>query len=111
MAEQSGRILLVEDHLDTARVFSTLLTQDGFDVTAVPTLAEALSICQKQPYELLICDIQLPDGDGTSVLQATRKHCPDVAGIIVTGIDDDARRLAANNAGFSEYLVKPLDIW
>jgi two-component system response regulator YesN len=71
-------------------------------------LAEALSICQKGPYDLLICDIQLPDGDGTSVLQATRKHCPDVAGIIVTGFDDDARRSAANHAGFSEYLVKPL---
>lgn len=108
MTEQCGRILLVEDHVDTARVFSTLLTQDGFDVSTVPTLAEALSICQKGPYDLLICDIQLPDGDGTSVLQATRKHCPWVAGIIVTGFDDEPRRNAANLAGFSEYLVKPL---
>lgn len=108
MAEQGGRILLVEDHLDTARVFSTLLTQDGFSVSMVATLAEALIICQKGPYDLLICDIELPDGDGTSVLQATRKYCPGVVGIIVTGFDDDARRAAANSAGFAEYLVKPL---
>lgn len=108
MVAHDGRILLVEDHVDTARVFSTLLTQDGFDVTSVATLAEAMSICQKGSYDLLICDIQLPDGDGTSVLQATRKYCPGVAGIIVTGFDDEPRRQAANRAGFSEYLVKPL---
>lgn len=108
MSVQSGRILLVEDHLDTARVFSTLLTQDNFEVVTVATLADAMSLCTKGNYDLVICDIQLPDGDGISVLQATRKYCPEVAGIIVTGIDDEERRKAANLAGFSEYLVKPL---
>lgn len=108
MEAEGGRILLVEDHVDTARVFSALLTQDGYDVTIAPTLASALDICARGQFDLLICDVLLPDGDGTTVLQATRKNCPGVAGIIVTGFDEDARREAATRAGFAEYLVKPL---
>jgi DNA-binding response OmpR family regulator len=108
MEAEGGRILLVEDHVDTARVFSALLTQDGFDVTVAATLAAALDICARAEFDLLICDVLLPDGDGTTVLQATRKNCPGVAGIVVTGFDEDARRAAATRAGFAEYLVKPL---
>lgn len=108
MEAVGGRILLVEDHLDTARVFSALLRQDGFAVTVAPTFAEAISGCQKGCFDLLICDIELPDGDGTKVLQAARDQCLGVRGIIVSGFDDPARRQAADDAGFAEYLVKPL---
>lgn len=108
MNSSCGRILLVEDHVDTARVFSALLTQDGFSVTVASTLANALGCCRDGCFDLLICDLQLPDGDGTQALLAARNRSAGVAGIVVTGLDDAPRRQAAVDAGFAEYLVKPL---
>jgi DNA-binding response OmpR family regulator len=108
MGRNLGRILLVEDHAHTARVFSTLLTQDGYLVTIASTLAEGMKACESDSFDLLICDVRLPDGDGIGLLQAAREHCRAVAGIVVSGFDESERRAAAKAAGFLEYLVKPL---
>jgi two-component system CheB/CheR fusion protein len=108
MSANQGRILLVEDHADTARVFSTLLSQDGFDVTVAGTLAEGLKACETGSFDLLVCDVRLPDGDGIELLFKVREHCPDVAGIVVSGYDETEIRAAAKAAGFLEYLLKPL---
>lgn len=108
MEAKGGRILLLEDHADTARAFSMLLAQDGFHVTLAGTLEEALKVCADGTFDLLVCDVQLHDGNGISMLQAARKHCPDVRGIVVTGYDEPEQREAARQAGFLEYLVKPL---
>jgi two-component system response regulator AtoC len=108
MQAKGGRILLVEDHADTARAFSMLLMQDGFQVTLAETLEEALKTCAQGSFDLLICDVRLKDGNGIDVLQATRKHCPEIRGIVVTGYDEPEPRESARWAGFQEYLVKPL---
>jgi CheY-like chemotaxis protein len=108
MEVKSGRILLIEDHADTARAFSMLLMEDGFQVEVARTLDGALKICADGAFDLLICDVRLHDGNGISALQAARKHCPDIRGIVVTGYDEPEQREAARQAGFREYLVKPL---
>lgn len=108
MSVNQGRILLVEDHADTARVFSTLLEQDGFDVTIAGTLAEGMKACETSSFDLLVCDVRLPDGDGIELLSKARGQCRGVAGIVVSGYDDTEVRAAAQSAGFREYLVKPL---
>jgi len=56
----------------------------------------------------MICDIHLPDGDGVTALQVARETCPDVAGIVVTGHDQPEFRETARQAGFQNYLIKPL---
>jgi two-component system CheB/CheR fusion protein len=108
MSANLGRILLVEDHADTARVFAMLLSQDGFEVTVAGTLADGMSVCENASFDLLICDVRLPDGDGIGLLEQVRRHCRDIAGIVVTGFDDAGQRSAAQDAGFLEYLIKPL---
>jgi two-component system chemotaxis response regulator CheY len=102
-------ILLVEDHQDTANAFARMLRRDGYDITVAPTAAAALGLCGKQGFDLLICDINLPDGDGSEILKAARQFHPQTLGIIVSGHDEPAHLQAALDAGFAKIFLKPID--
>ena len=102
-------ILLVEDHPDSANVFARMLRKKGYVVTLASRVAEAREVLTQKPFDLLICDIQLPDGKGTSVLGEARARYPHIAAIVVSGHEDQENRSEASNAGFAEFFVKPID--
>ena len=102
------RILYVEDHADTAAVFSRLLCRDGFSVTVAATLAEARHLLNEQPFEVLVADIRLPDGDGWELGPlAARRGAVAVALTGYDGIGDVAR---SDTSGFVAHLVKPVTV-
>jgi CheY-like chemotaxis protein len=102
-------ILLVEDHADTANVFARMLRRDGFQVTIAATAASAAELCNQQCFDLLICDLQLPDGLGDKVLNAARVRSPGTKGIVVSGQDAPSRLAEARQLGFEDYFLKPID--
>ena len=104
------RILYVEDHADTAMVVGKMLAADGFGVTTVGTAAEALEACEREQFDLLLCDIGLPGRDGLQVMRQLREQYG-MRGIAFSayGHAEDVRRGLA--AGFSEYMVKPVQFW
>lgn len=104
-----GSILLVEDHQDTANAFARMLRRDGYAVTIATSAADAMSLCAGHAFDLLICDLELPDGDGSNLLRAARQSRPRTQGIVVSGHDDAARQEQARAAGFLQCFVKPLD--
>lgn len=63
----TARILHVEDDSDNRRVVAALLA-DSADVRSVSTLADARDLVQREPFDLMILDLDLPDGAGTSLL-------------------------------------------
>ncbi len=108
------RILLVEDHVDTARVMSKLLTRTGHRVEVAHTVADAARAADADRFDLLISDLGLPDGSGTDVVQGFRRthgmgsaERP-VGAIALTGFgaEDDVQR--TRSAGFDEHLTKPV---
>jgi len=103
------RILLVEDHPDTANVFARMLRRDGFDVSVATSCGQATRMCEQSPFDLLICDINLPDGDGVQVLSVARQTHPQTVGIIVSGHDEEAELARARAMGFSHCFLKPID--
>jgi CheY-like chemotaxis protein len=103
------RILLVEDHQDTANAFARMLRKDRYDVSIAGSAAEARELCQHAKFDLLICDISLPDGNGSEILKAARQCHPNTAGIIVSGHDEHAQLQQARDAGFAKIFLKPLD--
>jgi two-component system CheB/CheR fusion protein len=103
------RILLVEDHADTANVFARMLRRDGYDVSIATSCAQATRMCDQSTFDLLICDINLPDGDGAQVLTAARKTRPETVGIIVSGHEGQAELARARQVGFSHTFLKPID--
>ena len=85
------RILLVEDHDDTADAFSRLLERSGYDVTTAMTATDAVEIALREPFDLLVCDIGLPDFDGWEILGRILQERP-IRGIAVTGYGMAAER-------------------
>ena len=57
----------------------------------------------------MICDIELPDGNGADVLQAAREVHPQTVGMIVSGHDEAMHKERAQGAGFVRFFLKPLD--
>ena len=110
-AARTLRILLVEDHVDTARLMSRLLARLGHDVRTAGSVAEALPAAAAGPVDLVISDLGLPDGSGHDLMrQLHAGPLPGVPAIALSGygMDDDLRR--SREAGFRAHLTKPVDM-
>jgi CheY-like chemotaxis protein len=99
-------ILLVEDHSDTARMLDALLEGMGHAVRVASSVEEAVKCVIANRFDLLICDIGLPDGSGVSLLHGIRPFCdaPAIAFTAYSAEEDVARCL---RAGFDVHLGKP----
>jgi PAS domain S-box-containing protein len=106
---RSFRVLVVEDHADTARTLTRFLTMSGYTVKMAGTAAEALELASLESFDIILSDIGLPDMTGYELMKQIRSRSP-MKGIAISGygMDEDVRR--SQDAGFSEHLVKPLDI-
>jgi PAS domain S-box-containing protein len=103
------RILFVEDHADSAEIFTMLLQELGYKVDSCTTVAEALKLANENRFDLLISDIGLPDGSGIDLLRAIRQHStfPAIA-LTGYGMDNDVARY--RQEGFNGHLTKPVDM-
>lgn len=108
--EGSLRILLVEDHEDTGRVLMRLLKNSGHVVDYAASVKAALEIFGRNPCDLLISDLGLPDESGLELMRKLHAIQPDLPGICLSGygMEDDLR--ACREAGFTEHLTKPVDL-
>src|SRR5207244_3041904 len=107
------RILLVEDHEDTARVMARLLRGYCYDVTTANDVASALRLAGSEPFDLVISDLGLPDGSGLDLMRhLLHERRDDVAikGIALSGYGMEADRQRSREAGFAEHLTKPVDL-
>ena len=102
------RILLVDDHHDTALAMRRLLERLGYRITIANTLADAMESYRQHPVDLVISDIGLPDGSGLELIRQLNAHRP-VTGIALSGfgMEDDVRK--SKEAGFYEHLTKPVN--
>jgi CheY-like chemotaxis protein len=103
------RILLVEDHVDTAAALAELLAAMGHDVTVAATVASALAAAARQGFDFVVSDIGLPDGTGHELMRELvgRYHLRGVA-VSGYGMEEDRRRSLAS--GFALHLTKPISV-
>jgi DNA-binding response OmpR family regulator len=108
-AGRPPHVLLVEDDADTAELLRILLGRHGFAVTVAGSVGTALAAAGAGPVDVLVIDLQLPDGSGHDLLRRLRKdgHVPAIA---LSGLDGEANIDDARAAGFDEYLGKPVSI-
>jgi len=108
-SSQKLRLLIAEDHADTARALSRLLTRSGYLVETAPNMAAAVELAKGGSFDLVISDLGLPDATGYELMQ---KMCGLglTKGIAMSGygMDEDLRK--SREAGFSEHLVKPVNV-
>ena len=102
------RILLVEDHQDTRRTLSRLLTHFGHNVVAAGNVEAAMDIMGSDNIDVVLCDIGVPDGSGYEVAaQARAKGHIKAVALTGFGTEEDFRR--SKEAGFDFHLVKPIN--
>ena len=104
---KGGRILFVDDHLDTNAALKILLERRGYHVTTAASVASGLELARKEEFDLLVSDIGLPDGDGTDLLRMILKERP-MKAIAVSGYSTDADVEKSRSAGFQHHLKKPI---
>jgi len=109
-AETPLHILLVEDHADTGRAMSRLLTRAGHTVEFAENAANAMALFQLRHFDLLISDLGLPDESGLDLMRKLRYQRPGLVGICLSGYgtEDDLRD--CREAGFTEHITKPVDM-
>jgi PAS domain S-box-containing protein len=107
--DRSRRLLLVEDHRDTLQVMTTTLTRIGYRVATATNVAEALRLIDREPFDLLVSDIGLPDGTGLDIM-CHAKQAHQLKGIALSGFSAEEDQLRSKQAGFSEHLTKPVDL-
>ena len=102
------QVLLVEDHLDTARVLGRILKNAGFDMSHAASVAEARALAAGRRFDLLISDVGLPDGSGLDLMKALR-DAQGLKGIALSGFGTEEDVAASREAGFAAHLTKPVD--
>jgi two-component system, chemotaxis family, CheB/CheR fusion protein len=104
------RILTVDDSDDTREVLSILLGLQGAQVTGVGSAREALEAVDGSSFDVIICDISLPDGNGYELMRAFRGlEGGGPPAIAMTGYDSDEAIRSAAEAGYQHHLTKPID--
>ena len=103
------RVLIVDDDPDIRRLVSYNLSQAGFDIVTAGTGRQALETVQKQPPDLIILDLMLPDVDGMEVCRTLRQrdNSRRIPIIMLTARGEEIDRVIGFELGADDYVMKP----
>jgi CheY-like chemotaxis protein len=106
-----ARIVVIEDHADTAELMDEILRAAGHDVRLAYNGADGIAAARTLPAEVVLCDVGLPDMDGYAVARALRADAVTAHARLValTGYGGEDEERKARNAGFDRHVVKPVD--
>jgi len=107
------RVLIVEDDATTAAMLAGLLRREGWEPAEAGDIATAWNQLRAGPFDILLLDLSLPDGDGIDLLQKIRRGAPGgwpdpkLPVLVISSRTQLRSRLAALDRGADGYLLKP----
>ncbi|MCH7556154.1 MAG: sigma-54-dependent Fis family transcriptional regulator [Planctomycetes bacterium] len=101
-------ILVIDDDKIILDSLCEFLTLEGFRTSGAETLKGALAKLEQEHYNLVITDVNLPDGDGIELLDIIRENHPQTVTIVITGYGTIESAVRAIKQGAYEYLTKPI---
>jgi CheY-like chemotaxis protein len=106
-----ARVVVIEDHVDTAELMSEILREAGHEVAIAFSGKEGIAVARQLPAEVVLCDVGLPDIDGYEVARQLRADAATASAWLValTGYDGDDDLQKARDAGFDRHVAKPID--
>ena len=104
------RILVVDDERSMREMLQIVLRREGYDVLLAENGRAAIELLEREPVDILISDIKMPDLSGVEVLRAAKKIDQDILGIMITAFASTETAVEAMRLGACDYLSKPFDI-
>ena len=103
-----SRILMIEDDHRLASMVRSYLAEAGYQVSVADDGERGLRFLDRQPFDLVLLDLMLPDADGLDLCRRIRAQSP-VAIIMVTARGDTTDRIIGLEMGADDYLAKPFE--
>lgn len=106
----SATILLVDDEETALSFMSPLLRDAGYEVVTATTLKGAQQSIERGEADIVVLDVQLPDGYGPTLLERINREQPHLPVIVVTGYGDVEMAVEAMKLGARDFIQKPVDM-
>jgi len=105
-----GRVLVLDDEPAVCALLSERLTMEGYACKTCSSGEEALTVMQRESFDLVISDIRMPGMSGMEFLAEAHQRHPRLAYVMVTAEDDLRVAIQAMKQGAADYLVKPIQL-
>jgi signal transduction histidine kinase/CheY-like chemotaxis protein len=112
LADLSGvRVLVIDDAPDTLDVLEQILTYSGAVTMTAPGAAAALDLLERELPDVIVSDVGMPDVDGFELMRRIRRRAAtaEIPAIALTAFTRQDDRVKARQAGFTDYLAKPVE--
>ena len=109
-ADQSARLLVVDDEANLRAVLRDILSLMGYHVDEAGSGYEALKVLESSSYDLMLLDVRMPGMSGVEVMNLARESYPDMSIIILTAHATLESAVAAVRLGAVDYMLKPFNI-
>lgn len=105
---QQFNLLLIEDDLALAELVAHFLSLNNFNISIALNAAKARNIIKNHNFDIIVCDVMLPDGNGFYLAKDLFKYqqCPI---IFLTALSDDDSQIEGFDAGATDYIAKPVN--
>src|SRR6478752_196226 len=104
------RILVVDDEASMRDMLRIVLRRDGYDVRVAPDGRAALDILKREPFDLMLSDIRMPDLSGVEVLRAAKDVNRDIVAFMMTAHASTSTAVEAMRLGAVDYFTKPFNM-
>ncbi|MGQ9673016.1 MAG: sigma-54-dependent transcriptional regulator [Candidatus Aminicenantales bacterium] len=103
-------ILIIDDEKSLLDLLSVVLKKEGYRVKTCLSPSRVFDLLEKESFDLLVCDIKLPEISGMEVLKYVRENKPDLPVIMITAYGSLKQAVEALKAGAIDYILKPFDV-
>ena len=104
-----GSVLIIDDEQEIRESLEQLLRLDGYQADSASTAEEGLKKVEGGVFDLVLLDINLPDGNGLDLLKSIKHDSPEVSVIMITAYDSSQMAFQASKEGAESYITKPWD--
>src|SRR5882672_8803251 len=104
--DRSAALLIIDDEPQLRNILQRLFAGEGYRVTTADTGAQALQRVKLHRYEVVLCDVRLPDANGVELTKAIKSQQPDAEVIVLTAFGTISDAVQAMQNGAFQYLVK-----
>ena len=104
------RILIVDDKQSIVEILETTLSNEGYEIVAHTNGADAEHSIQSDRFDLMLCDVRLPDHDGMELLRAMRTAHPDTTVVMITAYGSIENAIECMKLGADDYVTKPFNL-